>query len=177
MALLARLCSSCSRLPSAEEQRLRERALRSPSRSPRSRHRAISDSRHSIAPPSHTIRTHHFQKPTPDFIVLQIYHNFSLVRWWHYTLFWLSLRECSGFWLVRWFHYLYLSLKYLITLFSQSHFRNWNKAFRRSSNAVISMNNCFTLIIVGQNFRCFHHNTRVKWDGHKFNRCDYTKLV
>ncbi|KAJ2946593.1 hypothetical protein O0L34_g12648 [Tuta absoluta] len=54
IALLARRCSSCSRLPSAEEQRLRERALRaSPSRSPRSRQRAISDSRHSMAPPSH----------------------------------------------------------------------------------------------------------------------------
>lgn len=69
MALLARLCSSCSRLPSAEEQRLCERALRSPSRSPRSRHRAISDSRHNIAPPSHTIRTPHVQKSasTPMF--------------------------------------------------------------------------------------------------------------
>lgn len=70
MALLARLCSSCSRLPSAEEQRLCERALRSPSRSPRSRHRAISDSRHNIVPPSHTIRIHHVQKsaPTPDLV-------------------------------------------------------------------------------------------------------------
>lgn len=65
MALLARRCSSCSRLPSAEEQRLRERALRSPSRSLRSRHRAISDSRHNIALPSHTIRTHHVLKPAP----------------------------------------------------------------------------------------------------------------
>ncbi|CAB3255432.1 unnamed protein product [Arctia plantaginis] len=57
MALLALLWSSWSRLPSAlEEQRLRERARRSPSRSLRSRHRAISDSKHNIAPPSHTIR-------------------------------------------------------------------------------------------------------------------------
>lgn len=65
MALLARRCSSCNRLPSAEEQRLCERALRSPSRSLRSRHRAISDSRHNIALPSHTIRTHYVLKPAP----------------------------------------------------------------------------------------------------------------
>ncbi|CAG4926125.1 unnamed protein product [Colias eurytheme] len=56
IALLARLCSSCRRLPSAaEEQRLRERARLS-LRSPRSRHLVTNDSRHSIAPPSHTIR-------------------------------------------------------------------------------------------------------------------------
>lgn len=57
IALLALLCNNCKRLPSAaEEQRLRERARRS-SRSPRSRHLVIRDSRHSIVPPSHTIRT------------------------------------------------------------------------------------------------------------------------
>ena len=66
IALLALLCSSCSRLPSApEEQRLRERARLSPSRALRSRHRAISDSRHSMAPPSHTIRVRCPTRPTP----------------------------------------------------------------------------------------------------------------
>ncbi|KAL4709786.1 hypothetical protein ACJJTC_001240 [Scirpophaga incertulas] len=59
-ALLARLCRSWSKLPSAaDEQRLRLRVRLSPSRlarSPRSRHRAIKDSRQSMTPTSHTIR-------------------------------------------------------------------------------------------------------------------------
>ncbi|CAH0722320.1 unnamed protein product, partial [Brenthis ino] len=57
IALLALRCSSCKRLPSAaDEHKLRER-VRRPSRSPLSRHRVIRDSKQSMAPPSHTIRS------------------------------------------------------------------------------------------------------------------------